>query len=748
MRLCKKIIPLILAILMTTAALASCKDSRENRREETDAYLSFRDIPGITQDEIAQVEEVLENRSVFSYGALFATEAFVMPDGTLAGFTVDFCKLLSDLFGADFVPEIMEWDVLMDGMRSGAVDFTGELTPSEERMKTFDMTQPIAERMLRAMTRTDSTIRAEADFSGLRVGFLSGSITADLIWSIYHVPMERVYVDNYEEAANKIKSGEIAAFIDEAVADPAFSEYDFIQSQIFFPMAHAPVSMTTANPDLAPIITAVNRYISSGGLDKLYELYKDGDFEYSKFKLSMSLTDEERAYIDDLVTRDDAILVAYENDNYPVNFYNEKDAEYEGIAIDVLKEISRLTGMKFEPAVSPDATWEYIYNELNAGEIHMVAQLLYSEPRKGNYLWSSVPYAHSYYALISKMDFPNIEAYQVARMRVGANKESGKIDIFHEMFPDHENLVEYNTQYECLDALERGDVDLLMASEYMLLSQINFREKSGFKINIKLEAPLDSSFGFYKTETVLCSIIDKAQQYVKTDVIEMSWTGRNFDYSKRLAEESARSLTVFLIIMLVVLCATVFFLIRSLTLGKRLKEMAHNDSLTGIYNRRYFMELAAIQASRSLRTAIDAFIIIFDLDHFKAVNDTYGHLAGDRVLKYVVDCVKNTIRPYDILGRYGGEEFIMLMTDIKEINKENVIAAVDRVRREICKEPVDYEGVKIPISASFGIAYAAPYNDVSTATKYADEALYQAKESGRNRAVFYGDEVDAQRPEA
>jgi diguanylate cyclase (GGDEF)-like protein len=219
----------------------------------------------------------------------------------------------------------------------------------------------------------------------------------------------------------------------------------------------------------------------------------------------------------------------------------------------------------------------------------------------------------------------------------------------------------------------------------------------------------------------------------------MNWTGRNFDYSKRLAEESARSLTIFVVIMFFVLGATVFFLIRSVSLGRKLKEMAHNDSLTGLYNRRYFMELASIQASRSLRTAIDAFIIIFDLDHFKAVNDTYGHLAGDKVLKSVVDCVKKTIRPYDILGRYGGEEFIILMTDIKEINKDNVIAAVERIRLEICREPIDFEGVKIPVSASFGIAYAAPHNDISTATKYADEALYRAKESGRNRAVFYGE---------
>ena len=738
MRMFARIICIIIAAASLAAALSCCNGPVKNLPDEPGVFSSYKEIPGLSAYEIAQIDELLAKRPVFKYGALYATEAYTLPDGTLTGFTAEFCRLLSELFQAEFVPDIMEWDVLMDGIRSGAVDFTGELTPTEERMGIYDMSLPIAERMLRAVMRLDSEIKTESDFDGLRVGFLSGSVTADSIWAIYHLPMERVYVDNYDEAAEMIKNGDIDAFVDEAVADPVFREYDFLQSQIFFPLVHAPVSMTTANPELAPIINAVSGYINAGGLDKLYEIYKKCDFEYLQYKLSMSLTSEERAYIDDLRNRGAAVPIAFENDNYPINFFNEKDGAYEGIAIDVLKEISRLTGIQFETAVSADATWEYIYGKLISGEVSMVAQLLYSEPRKDHFLWTA-PYAHSYYALMSKADFPNIEPYQVARMRVGANKESGKIDIFHEMFPDHDNLIEYDTQYECLDALERGEVDLLMASEYMLLTQINYREKSGFKINIKLDVSMHSGFGFSKTETVLCSIIDKAQQYVKTDNIEMSWTGRNFDYSKRLAEESARSLTIFVIIMLFVLVATMFFLIRSISLGRKLKEMAHNDSLTGIYNRRYFMELASIQTSRSLRTAIDAFIIIFDLDHFKAVNDTYGHLAGDKVLKSVVDCVKRTIRPYDILGRYGGEEFIILMTDIKEINKENVIHAVERIREEICKEPIEYEGMKIPVTASFGISYAAPYNDISAATKYADEALYRAKESGRNRAVFYGD---------
>lgn len=739
----KRIWSLFLAVLLILT-LTGCSMATE----PVPAYAlikNYADIPGVTEQEKQDIEALKASREYFSYGALLATEAFEMPDGALAGFTVKFCDLLTELFGVDFILELYDWDDLTGRLENGELDFTGELTPTAERLDHLYMTLPIAERKLRILTSPETVLRSESDINGMTLGFLAESITEKAILTAYHnLTFDSVSVDNYDAAALMIRDGVIDAFVDEAVSDPAFQKYNFIRSQLFFPMVHSPVSMTSANPEMAPVISVVSRYIDAGGLDLLYELYKSGEFEYARNKLFQSFTIAERAYIDFLRVQGDSIAVAYEHDNYPVNFYNVKDDAYEGIAVDVLAEIGRLTGLRFEPAVSKDATWSEIYDKLSAGEIHMVAQLLYSEARRDMFLWSDVPYARSYYALMSRSDYPDLEPYQVARATIGATKGSAKIDIFYEFFSESIEVIEYDTQDECLDALGNGDIDLLIASEYMLLTQINYREKSGFKINIKLDASLDSSFGFSVNDVVLCSIIDKAQQYVNTDAIEMSWTGRSFDYSKRLAEESARSLAIFLAIMILVLAVTVFILLRNVKLAKQLKEMAHNDPLTGIYNRRFFMELAAFQMARSTRGSIDSFVIIFDLDHFKSVNDTHGHLAGDRVLIDVSQRVKNAIRPYDVLGRYGGEEFIILMTDTKELSKENAMSAVERIRREICKAPVVFEGVEIPVSASFGMAYATPSNDLPSAIKFADEALYVAKETGRNRLVFYGDEPQAE----
>ena len=717
---------------------AGCGPARNESPPPTsliDSIKTYRDIPGVTAEEIAAVEALKAARGKFSYGNIFATEAFYLPDGTYGGFTKKFCDLLSGLFGISFVQEMYEWDELIAALEAKSVDFTGELTPTEERMLVYRMTFPIAERMLRILTHADSNkIQTEEDVNGRRIGFLEGSITAESIMKVYPVEFESVEVDNYQVAARMIRDGEIDAFVDEAVADPAFDEYDFIRSRIFFPMVHEPVSMTTANHDLAPIISVFNKYIAAGGVDKLYDLYREGEFEYAKYKLRKSFTAEELAFIGRLVRRGESIAVALENDNYPVNFYNEKEGEFQGIALDVLAEISRLTGLTFVAANTREATWAGLLEKVKTGETPMVAELLYSKAREEHFKWSAVPYSRSNYAILSRADHPNLATYQVARATVGVIRQSGHHDIYREIFFENDNLREYDAVEECLDALESGEVDLLMASEHMLLFQTNYRERPGLKINIRLNAPMDSHFGFHKNERLLPSIIDKALPFVETEAIEINWTGRVFDYMKKLAEARAFYLTEFAGILSLILIATVFLLARNVRLSRKLKEIASKDALTDILNRRFFMELGLIQIERAVRTGGECFIIIFDLDHFKAVNDHYGHLAGDEVLKEVARRVKKATRPYDLFGRYGGEEFIILMS---EVDKTNAINAVERIRQDIARTPVEFEGRQIPVSASFGIAFAAPVNDMHMATQHADEALYQAKESGRNRVVFY-----------
>ena len=166
-----------------------------------------------------------------------------------------------------------------------------------------------------------------------------------------------------------------------------------------------------------------------------------------------------------------------------------------------------------------------------------------------------------------------------------------------------------------------------------------------------------------------------------------------------------------------------------------LEILAQHDPLTGIYNKRWFVEMSQIQLERTRRLKKESFIILFDLDNFKNINETYGPLAGDDVLLQTATCIKSKIRLYDVFARYGGEEFIISVFDI---DLPNVSKLAERLRVAIENEKFLHENIGLQITASFGVAQVVDYN-LNRTIQAADEALYSAKHLGRNKVVFYSD---------
>lgn len=169
----------------------------------------------------------------------------------------------------------------------------------------------------------------------------------------------------------------------------------------------------------------------------------------------------------------------------------------------------------------------------------------------------------------------------------------------------------------------------------------------------------------------------------------------------------------------------------------QLERIAQSDPLTGIANRRHFMDTAPVYMQQAARNKQRCFIIMFDVDHFKQVNDTYGHAAGDEILKVIAARVKRTIRPYDLFARYGGEEFIIFVTDVDKKAAENL---TERIRMSICESPFICNGTAMQMSASFGLAQASPTASLDEIIRQADNALYEAKKGGRNKSVCYATE--------
>jgi len=170
--------------------------------------------------------------------------------------------------------------------------------------------------------------------------------------------------------------------------------------------------------------------------------------------------------------------------------------------------------------------------------------------------------------------------------------------------------------------------------------------------------------------------------------------------------------------------------IKNLSLRAKLQEMADTDGLTGIYNHRYLQEMLAGEIRRTRRYNRPLSMILFDIDHFKKFNDTYGHPVGDAVLKGIADKAGSLLRGVDILARYGGEEFAVVLP---ETDKSSALGVAERIRRSISSHTFEFQDVEpLHVTVSLGVGSIPPAETQEDLIRMADEALYRAKENGRD----------------
>ncbi len=193
-------------------------------------------------------------------------------------------------------------------------------------------------------------------------------------------------------------------------------------------------------------------------------------------------------------------------------------------------------------------------------------------------------------------------------------------------------------------------------------------------------------------------------------------------------------LTALLIIGLIV--SITYFLTWRLVISldeaqHRLKRLASTDELTGLRNRRYMMKRLEEEYERSLRLGQELCVIMLDLDYFKKINDTWGHPFGDEVLKWVSNLMNEVVRTYDIIGRIGGEEFLIISPST---TLEEAVILAERLRKTVEQETLAADGNELTITISAGVAlqYKA-HGDSADLIRRADAALYRAKHAGRNR---------------
>jgi signal transduction histidine kinase/DNA-binding NarL/FixJ family response regulator len=594
---------------------------------------SYRDIPGVTPEEIAAIESLKEQKPFLLYGMCFGIALFINDSEEMEGFAASLCRWLSDIFEIEFRPALYEWGDLLDGLERKEIAFTGELTPTEERRRSWFMTGAISGRSVKTIRLAGSEdLSAIAARRPPRYAFLRGADTADLIFRFLKQPFSIEYVNGYDEVYQKMRQGEVDAFFADNTSEAAFDRYGDVLVEDFLPFIYNPVAMVTRDPELDPIISVTRKALEHAGTQHLIELYNQGYRDYLRHKLSLQLTPEEKAYILKHSVPERAVPLGAEYENYPVSFYNQREDKWQGIAFDVLGEVEALTGLAFRRVNDHLTEWPDLLRMLDEGKLALITELIPTPERQGRYLWSE-SYNTDHYALLSRADFENVNINQIFYVRIGLIEDSAYAEVFRELFPRHLHTVEFVSILEAFDALERGEIDMVMATRGLLLSMTNFMERPQFKINLTLNRAYDSAYGFDLKQELLQSVFNKALRLINSQAISDRWMRKVFDYRAKMMESQMPWLMGSFGLLLCVLILLFIILQKRRQTGRKLE--AQVSERTQELEIQTLAAQAASQAkslflarmSHEIRTPMNAIIGLSEL-----ARREYGQL---RALEYI-----------------------------------------------------------------------------------------------------------------
>ncbi len=565
MSVIKRAICTLCAAVLVLIPLAGCVPAAS---PDTSAptFASFRDIPGITSEEIAAIEKLQATGEPLVYAALSSGEAFEL-DGENRGFAALYCRRMTELFGIEFRLELQEWSEIQEGLDMGAVAFTGEMTATDERRAAgYLMTDAIAQRSIKFTQRAgDMTPNEIAETRKPRFAFLRGAKTVEDVTARADYEFEAIFADGVEDAYQMLALGEVDAFLGENAR--VIIGYGSLVIRDFFPIINNPVSMTTKNPALAPVISVVDKALQEDGFrQELKELYRRGQDELKQYELLVLLSPEEKAYI----SNNPVIPIAAEHYNYPISFFNAREQQWSGI---VLSELEKYTGLDFQLAHDEKTEWPELLKMLEAGDAYVISELLPSQERQGRFLWPQKALLTDYYTLISKSDAPDINVTDVQDYRVGIQTDTAYDELFKAWFPDHPNVVEFDNPDVAFAAVARGEIDMVMSSQRQLIALTNYLELTGYKSNITFERQSESIIGFNINHKELQGIFDKALNIIDVDEIAEQWTQRTYDYQSKLVQAQRPWFIGAAALLLCVVVLLFLLFQRTRRAGKRLGEL-------------------------------------------------------------------------------------------------------------------------------------------------------------------------------
>ena len=430
--------------------------------------------------------------------------------------------------------------------------------------------------------------------------------------------------------------------------------------------------------------------------------------------------------------------ILFASDPYwaPIEYVDSATGELTGISAEVMALLEEYTGLNF--IYKPSNNFTHSLNQLKHGEVDMLSALSHDYSwAEQHYVNLSATYLDSYIVMIHNPN-RNTDTNCVAlptNFNIARQIVSSGI---------YENIIYYDTTEECIEAVANGKADYTYTNYFIAnyhLSNIAYRSLSATKITSINE---NLCFAISKNaDPRLLSIINKGLRCIAPETIDgivVEYTLYENEFSLRTLVYAYPETTLLAVvsvssIAVVILLITLFIHYRKTRI---IQSISQTDALTGIFNRGAIQTQITMTLEKEKHdSALICPLISVDLDNFKAVNDNYGHAEGDLLLKAVANVLTHSVRQTDLVGRMGGDEFIVYLTNVSnKKTAEKVAAKLCAAVSALSLEKEEWS----EITASIGVAFGDSTSTWSSLYHQADVALYHAKEKGKNQYCIYSGE--------
>ncbi|MBU1467346.1 MAG: transporter substrate-binding domain-containing protein [Gammaproteobacteria bacterium] len=658
-------------------------------------------------------------------------------EGEPVGFEHDLLNLISQKTGLKFEKHIDKWTTIYNSFKNKEIDMISSISYKKYREPFTIFTSPYYNIPIMIFVKDNfGEYNGLKSLTGKKVGVLKDVFYIKELEDLGS--MNLIFYDSYDELTKDLVFGKIDALmqnlpnINHLIKKNLYNNIK-LASELVLPNTNREDLRFGIQPGkslLSSILQKSLTSISKREMEELSDKWIGSIKEYPGGHID--LNDAEKAYINT-----HTIKYCINPSGLPFEGLNE-DGEHVGMSSDYYRLFEQMLSAKFELVKTKN--WNQSVEFIQQKKCDMLA-LGMETPERKKYLNFTSHYLDVPLVVATRVDVPFInQILDLEGEKIGIIKGDAFVKILRGKYPSLK-IVEVDDIYDGLDQVKNGQlfayIDTLASIGYEFQSKY-FGE---LKIAGKISENLRLSIAVRKDDVALLGILQKVVNNITNErhrKIFTKWIPIKYeqDVNYKIVWQIVLAIVIFLALMI--------YWNRKITKAntllkqaqkdieeknKELNRLALTDNLTTLFNRRKLEELIQAEIDKGYHVDNSFCLSILDIDHFKEVNDKYGHQRGDSVLVEIASVLKDSLRITDYVGRYGGEEFIIIFP---ESSIEDVKLIIEGVRLKIAQ--YDFEGIEHK-TASFGLTAFKAGDTIETVVKRADNALYEAKESGRNRVV-------------